>query len=174
VTSQPTTCRRQPRYVSPFDQQSWQLGYEAGRGEHVEHRGLVIAGVITAALVLLRRRLHPFVMLVIGIVAVAVFWPLLALLLGVEITRRQHRRFYDWTRTLLMAATWAVGIMLTLGVEFWHYPPWALILIPLAAIIWSVDRIRGSRQMRTAVADVQSVKRDDTAPVGKATEWPKA
>ncbi len=111
--------------LSPADYRTWRTeaagrdgayaaGWQAGH-EHAGRRRLVAVAVVAGAVVLAGRlRLHPVVVLALAVAVVAVLWPVLLLVLAVELTVRHHRRRPSWPETAAYALSWLVGIGLGL------------------------------------------------------------
>jgi hypothetical protein len=122
----------------------WRMGYEAG----LKRRRLVELGILGAALVFLRKRLHPFVALLVVLMVALVLWPLLYLVLAVQSTCRDHRRWRNWRRTGLLAGSWLLGAAIILAVLA-GWPLLLLISLPVAFATWSVERrLRTLRALR--------------------------
>jgi FtsH-binding integral membrane protein len=150
MTTLTPTDARQLRSDLHAQDRAWRAGFEAGLREH--HR-LVVVGLILAAVVLLRRHLHPVLGLLFALALLFVLWPLVAVVLAVEVTRREQRRWHSWRRTLALGATWATGMLLVFVTIAYALPALVLVLIPLAVLAWWIDeRVRLHRQLRYVAA----------------------
>ncbi|MHB1986734.1 MAG: hypothetical protein ACYCSF_01925 [Acidimicrobiales bacterium] len=105
--------------------------------------------MIVAAMVLMRRHLHPVLGLLFALALLFAFWPLIAMVLAIQLTRREHRRWHSWQRTVAMGATWAMGFLLVFVTIAYALPALVLVLIPLAVPAWWIDEhVRLRRQLR--------------------------
>jgi hypothetical protein len=122
----------------------WRMGYEAG----LKHHRLVELGIVGAALVFLRRRLHPFVALLVVVMVAVALWPLVYLVLAVQSTWRDHRRWQSWRRTGLLASSWLLGAAVIVAVQA-GWPLLLLISLPVGIAAWSIERhLRTRRALR--------------------------
>jgi hypothetical protein len=118
------------------------MGYEAG----LKHRRLVELGIVGAALVFLRRRLHPFVALLVVVMVAVALWPLVYLVLAVQSTWRDHRRWRSWGRTGLLAGSWLLGAASIVAVQA-GWPPLLLMSLPVGFAAWSIERRLRTRRV---------------------------
>jgi hypothetical protein len=120
------------------------MGYEAG----LKHRRLVELGIVGAALVFLRRRLHPFVALLVIVMVAVALWPLVYLVIAVQSTWRDHRKWRSWGRTGLLAGSWLLGAAVIVAVQA-GWAPLLLIALPVGLAVWSIERrLRTRRALR--------------------------
>jgi hypothetical protein len=91
-------------------------GYRSGLADGRHHRErLVVLGTVGAVLLFGRRLgLHPLVGLAVALAVVVALWPVLLVVLVVELTVRQHRLHGSWPRTAAYVLVWLVGIGLVL------------------------------------------------------------
>jgi hypothetical protein len=95
----------------------------------------VVLGIVAAVLVF-GRRLHPLVGLAVALAVVVTLWPILLVVLVVELTVRQHRRHASWTRTAAYVAAWTLGLVLIAGGAVWR-SPWPLVGVVLVVVSWT-------------------------------------
>jgi hypothetical protein len=114
----------------------------------LKHRRVVELGIVGAALVLLRRHLHPFVALLVVVMVAVALWPLVYLVLAVQSTWRDHRRWRSWGRTGLLAGSWLLGAAIIVAVQA-GWPPLLLTSLPVGFAAWSIERhLRTRRALR--------------------------
>ena len=109
--------------LSPTDYRAWRAevagrdaayaaGWRAGVADGRRHRDRLVALGIMAAVLVLGRRLHPLVGLLVGAALVVVLSPVLYLVFAAELTVRHHRRHHSWQRTAAYGTSWLLAAAL--------------------------------------------------------------
>jgi hypothetical protein len=135
--------------MHPTDYRSWRAeaagrdrafvdGYRSGLADGRHHRErLVVLGAVGAVLLFGRRLgLHPLVGLVVALALVVALWPVLLVVLVVELTVRQHRRHGSWPRTAAYVLVWLIGLGLGLLAVSWR-SAWPLAAVAVLVVAWT-------------------------------------
>ncbi|HUY64102.1 MAG TPA: hypothetical protein VMV14_06250 [Acidimicrobiales bacterium] len=149
MTIRPTDYRTM-RWQAASRDRAYADAYRAGHADGKrDRRRLVVVGVVLGALVVLRHRLHPGVLVLVTVALAVSLWPIVAVALAVETIVRQHRRWGTWPRTSALMATWAdVGGLVYLTATMGN--PWPLVAVPVALVAWAAEHTwRVHRPMRS-------------------------
>ena len=133
--------------LSPTDRRAWRAevagrdaayaaGWRAGVIDGRRHQGRLVALGIAAAVLVLGRRLHPVAGLAVALAVLVGTWPLIFVLMVVELTVRHHRRHGHWPRTAAYAVSWLIGAWLVLAAVA-HRSAWPLAGAAALVVAWT-------------------------------------